>query len=258
MLRGPEISYLGVTATTRPPPRRRSDTTSCAPARRCGAVVRTAEFGFRLTAVEPRGTEHSDREEPNETDRAQPTPRRATHHADQDTRSRGSADRAASAGSRNRVRRSDHRDVARRLGCRGDQDRASPRRSGPCPRVEQGRTRPVVEGDRTQQEHHHVELEQARRTRDPAPARRRGRRGDRKLSARRDGELGPRAGEVAADQPRSGHAARHRIRTDRPVRPAARLRHSGRGHERSGPSDRPGSMDRRRCPRLDWPTVSLA
>jgi hypothetical protein len=90
---------------------------------------------------------------------------------------------------------------------------------------------------------------------DHGRAGRRRRRADRELPPRRDGEVGPRAGAPPRDQPRIRHAGRHRVRPDRSIRAAARVRDAGGGDERAGAPDRSGRWPadaaavraRRRC-----------
>ena len=68
--------------------------------------------------------------------------------------------------------------------------------------------------------------------------------------------LGP--DELQKINPAAGRAARHRLRPDRAVRQAPRLRHPGRGDERAGPPDRRGGPARRPCRRSGSPTASPA
>ena len=139
------------------------------------------------------------------------------------------------------------------------QGRAPARRPGPHPRLEQGRPRPVVEGHRPQQAHGHAQPRQAARARSccarlVADA-------DVLIENFRPGVmekwgLGPDA--LQRDQPRAGDAAGHRVRPDRPLRAAARVRHAGRGDERASPTRPASRTGRRRCRRSGSPTASPA
>ena len=96
----------------------------------------------------------------------------------------------------------------------------------------------MVESHRPEQADHHPELQQTRRPGHPAQTCRTGRRGDRELPTRGDGEMEPRARRITDDQPGIGGLAGHRVRPDRAVRHPPRVRHPRRGHVRAGPPDR--------------------
>ena len=156
-----------------------------------------------------------------------------------------------------RVRGTDHRDAARRHGCRRAQGRAPEGRPRPHPRLEPRGPRPVVEGDRAQQARGHPEPRAPGGAGAAARARRRRGRDRRELPAGRHGEVGARAGHAARHQPAAGDAARHRVRPGRAVQGTARLRHADGGDERVRPPDRAGGRAahaaavraRRRCGR---------
>ena len=85
-----------------------------------------------------------------------------------------------------------------------------------------------------------------------------GRRGRGELPSRHPRAVGTGPGRAARAQPRARPAPHHRLRPDRSLRLARRLRHPGRGDERLRPPHRPRRRPARPCRPSAWPTRSPA
>src|ERR1700722_6611979 len=143
------------------------------------------------------------------------------------------ADRSTGAGTRHHVRRADRRPHAARLRRRRDQGRGpGHRRLRPALATAEGR--PVARlrpAQRGQAVHRHRPAPR-RRTRARPAAGRPGRRGGRVVPAGPPGGLGPGLRPPVPRQPRPDPDPSLRLRADRPVPRAARLRHRGRDGQR--------------------------